>query len=135
MNNEEFDVYETDDGNDEESDWITLNGCSKITRWQYPPNETRCTEINCAVECGNRFAAIEHYKEQHAANMILCYICDIPIHAKVSDEFERHFIENHPTTAMPFIFNSINSHSEEQEPEMDKVRNESQRVNFIAFDL
>lgn len=64
-------------------------------------------ERDCLLECGTNSAAIIHYKEEHASNAILCYICDRPIYAKQPKDFQIHYDTTHPDADMPFIFNSM----------------------------
>lgn len=114
---------DTNDEDDEEGDWITLSGCDKITRWQFPQNSTQCPEPTCCMEFEDRSAAIIHYDKQHSHNAILCYICDKPIPAMTPKEFETHYEKIHPNEKVPFVFESTKDRYEEQKFEEQFVRN------------
>lgn len=114
-------IYETDVDDDEEGDWITLNGCDKITRWQFPQNVTRCAEPRCCLDFEVRSAAITHYKDQHAAHAILCYICDKPIRAESPNEYETHFDTIHPGVNVPFVFGPTKECPEKPEVTIKKI--------------
>lgn len=80
-------------------DWIDLKGCGKNSRWKFPNCMTKCPE--CDAEFENRDDIIAHYKETHADDTILCYLCDWPI---LGTNFQMHFRLLHPNDANPFHF-------------------------------
>lgn len=114
-------IHEADGDYEEESDWITLNGCGKITRWQFPRNETRCQEPSCGLDFELHSDVITHFKEQHAEHAILCYICDKAIRAESPVEFETHFDTIHPGVRVPFVFVPTKKCSEKPDVEINEV--------------
>lgn len=88
---------------DDDNDWITLNGCSHVTYWRFPQT-TSCPSVRCSLTFPNRKMAKRHYIEVHAKYMILCPNCNKPINAKMSLNFLKHHREMHPNVAMPYEF-------------------------------
>lgn len=103
----------------EGNDWIQLNGCGKNSCWKFPSCLTKCPE--CSTEFDSRTDIIAHYKEKHAADVILCYICDWPI---LGTNFQTHFRLLHPNDVNPFNFDNIPKESPQTE------RSEPQALEF-----
>lgn len=122
---DDIDDYD-DDVDDNEfgkgSDWIELSGFGKIhTRWKFPLYITRCPVLTCSLEFCTRSATIFHYKDKHASNAILCYLCDWPI---LDTDFSMHFRLIHPNEVIPFHFDTNASEPspiEKSPPHMKKV--------------
>lgn len=83
---------------EEIDDMITLNGFGIQTVWQYPKNITYCTNRSCGCTFDNRSDAINHYKEQHADQFILCSVCTKPVAAR---SFIKHYKNIHPHNEIP----------------------------------
>lgn len=66
-----------DDMNGEGSDWIELSGCGKLSKWKFPSCLTTCPILTCSTEFDSRADVIGHFKERHAVDLILCYLCDV----------------------------------------------------------
>lgn len=63
-----------DDINGEGSDWIELSGCGKHSKWKFPSCLTKCPVLTCSAEFSSRSDVINHFKEKHSADLILCYL-------------------------------------------------------------
>lgn len=113
--------YEMNDWNDDDvdasdglsgEDWIDLRGCGKNSRWKFPNCMTKCPE--CSVEFISRSDIIAHYKENHSADTILCYLCDWPI---LGTNFQMHFRLLHPNDTNPFHFDAVGPQAEISPPQ------------------
>ncbi|XP_031628229.1 uncharacterized protein LOC116344008 isoform X3 [Contarinia nasturtii] len=90
---------------DEENDFddlITLNSNGIETQWRFPPNMNYCPVLNCRIQFGIRYDAVQHYKKRHANQAILCNICNKPISTKSTYEFKKHYSKLHPNTDLPY---------------------------------
>lgn len=90
---------------DADGDLITLTGCGQITQWKLPEIITKCPVRGCGKPFGTRKEAIVHYKEKHARNSILCFVCAKPFVFQHPHHFIQHFHTRHPSVALPFSFN------------------------------
>lgn len=111
MNGDENDLA-NDDDNGKGIDWIELSGCQKITRWKFPVFLSKCPVLTCSSDFECRTDVIRHYKENHAADAILCYLCEWPI---LGSDFQMHFRLIHPNEVNPFSFDDNSSKSEQTE--------------------
>lgn len=88
---------------DQSSDVITLTGWETRSKWQFPLNKVKCPVGRCKQPFKNRAAAIEHYKEKHAMNAVLCHICNKPINITWANGYSLHFQSRHPNEPIPHI--------------------------------
>lgn len=128
MNQDESDSV-SDDENGKGSDWIELSGMGKITRWKFPMLRT-CPVLTCISAFDSRTATIRHYREEHAADVILCYLCDWPVDA---NDFQMHFRLIHPNEMNPFNFDS--SSSESAQTETTQAHTENVRIKLLHLKL
>lgn len=87
---------------------ITLEGLGQIVQWRFP-NVNRCPVDSCKKAFDSRSKAIDHYKQNHTKDRILCTICDEPIKATVSDSRNalRHFQDLHSNKEIPDYLSKI----------------------------
>lgn len=74
----------------------------------------------------NRSSAIQHYREEHAMKSIFCYLCEKPILAHLSTDFEQHFHEMHPNSQMEFCFD------EKTNARPQKIQNGNKRRKIFS---
>lgn len=85
------------------SDTIELNGCGHTTFWKFPKTIKKCPQSNCRMVFESRSAAINHYKELHAKDTILCSICDWPVRVNhCMKDFFGHYERKHPGIPPPY---------------------------------
>lgn len=88
---------------EENEDLITLSGCSRITKWKFPLNQTRCPV--CRLVFVQRSDTIAHYKDRHAQGSLLCPICIKPICVRGNADFKKHYQRLHPNNELPYGMN------------------------------
>lgn len=104
-----------------EDDLITLNGCGKITHWQFPGRQTHCPIETCGAAFGTSSDAIQHYKKEHSNNSIFCYLCEKPILVNHSADFMRHYRQKHPGQESPFSFDERQTDAQLQDDRPKEV--------------
>lgn len=60
-----------------------------------------CPVVGCFVKSKSQAAAIDHYKEKHAMNSVLCHICNKPVSVECRDNYKIHFQRLHPHMKIP----------------------------------
>lgn len=82
---------------------ITLSGCGQFTSWIFP-DIAQCPNASCKLEFKNRKKALDHFREVHASNAVLCFLCQKPISTRHHNDFIIHYRRIHPNKAVPYDF-------------------------------
>lgn len=82
---------------------ITLNGCGLQTDWIFP-DITQCPNRSCKLKFENRWETMEHFRDHHAKQAILCELCNKPISSLTRIDFIRHYQRIHPNRKLPYNF-------------------------------
>lgn len=78
---------------------INLTGFKTNAQWKFPDVKV-CPNRSCKKSFSTRLKAIEHYKETHAMNFLLCKLCKIPVS---EGTFSFHYRKVHPKSRIPAI--------------------------------
>lgn len=87
---------ESKDNTDQTDDLITLTGLNKVSTWRFPPNLKKCPLFRCGSEFKSRSLAIAHYKANHAATSVQCFLCKKVISVSNTANYRTHFNRVHP---------------------------------------
>lgn len=107
---------------------IRLSGCGKITCWLFPKHQQVCPIESCDMQFMSRSDAIQHYRDQHSNNSIFCYLCEKPILALQSNDFEQHYVEEHPNIEMAFCFDEKSTPNAKRKQSTDGKKTKAKQV-------
>lgn len=68
-----------------------------IVVWRFP-NSTDCPHIECENFFSTREIALKHFRDEHADNSMLCYVCKEIVSIQA---LPLHFEMNHPNHLTP----------------------------------
>ena len=80
-----------------------MSGCGLSTSWNFP-DTTECPNRSCRRRFENRLETLEHFRDYHAKDAILCFLCDKPVSSPTSRCFIRHYRRIHPNEKVPYDF-------------------------------